>query len=146
MDAVMDAAVLTAGCPPDWGASECQEREHVDSTIKVNNYPCEYENDCSFFFWPLTFERRHSSSHDLIHQQDVAGDDRAVKRQREREIIYEETMSEDNSKYSTSPVSFRSHLTMNGGAVSWRCNCPIHLHLQPPWLPLKDNRISLDKV
>lgn len=73
----MDAVVFTAGFPSDWGASELQEQQHVDR--QVHNYPCEYDNSCSFFNWPLTFERRHSSSHDLIHQQDVAGDHRAVK-------------------------------------------------------------------
>lgn len=29
-NAVMDAVVFTAGSPSDWGASELQEREHVD--------------------------------------------------------------------------------------------------------------------
>lgn len=45
---------------------------------QVNN-PGEYDDSYSFFAWPLTFKRRHSSSQDLIHQQDVAGNHRAVK-------------------------------------------------------------------
>lgn len=123
---------VTAGCPSDGDALWVQRTgtRWLKPSGK-NDYPCECERGCSVLGWPLTSEWRHSSSHDLIHQQDVAGNHRAVKN--DRPVLEPD---EDNLQHSNSLV-YLWNLTTSGAAVSWHCNCPTLLLHLPPLVPLK---------